>query len=331
MNLSNISRRKLLSMTAKTGLSLGLASLGAPVFSQEKKLMIGYWPLSAGLPFYVAMERGLFKEAGVTVEAVKFASPNQVVDAMIAGRLDGCANGVAITALALADAQAPGSIKFTCMNFANEEFVLDQVIVPIDSTIKSISELAGKKVACGPGINNVTLAKAVLEGNKITDAKVIELPIPQILPALASGQIDAAYVLEPSAVIGKQQKISRSLGAGVITKYVLGNNLPWIGGAAALNASTIKEKAAMVPGFLKGYTAGVEYVRQQGLQANAYLKGFTPIDGELAKEVPISGYINYNEVKPNDVVALQRLFDIFTERKVFSQSISAQSLMYKPA
>jgi NitT/TauT family transport system substrate-binding protein len=148
---------------------------------------------------------------------------------------------------------------------------------------------------------------------------------------LASGQIDAAYVLEPSAVIGKQQKISRSLGAGVISKYVLGNGLPWIGGAAALNATTIKEKSALVPGFLKGYTAGIEYVRQQGLLANAYLKGFTPIDGELAKEVPISGYINYNEVKPNDVVALQRLFDIFTERKVFSQSISAQSLIYRSA
>jgi len=331
MSQSNISRRQVLAMAAKTGLGLSLAGIGAPVFAQEKKLMIGYWPLSAGLPFYAAMERGLFKEAGVAVEAVKFASPNQVVDAMIAGRLDGCANGVAITALALADAQAPGSIKFTCMNYANEEFVLDQIIVPIESTIKSVSELGGKKIACGPGINNVTLAKAILEGNKITDAKVIELPIPQILPALASGQIDAAYVLEPSAVIGKQQKISRSLGAGVITKYVLGNNLPWIGGAAALNATTLKEKSEMVPGFLKGYTAGVDFVRQQGLAANAYLKGFTPIDGELAKEVPISGYINYNEVKPNDIVALQRLFDIFTERKIFAQSISAQSLIYKAA
>ncbi len=330
MNSHFVSRRNVLAMAAKTGLGLSLAGIGVPVFAQEKKLLIGYWPLSAGLPFYTAMDRGLFKEAGVTVEAVKFASPNQVVDAMIAGRLDGCANGVAITALALADAQAPGSIKFTCMNFANEAFVLDQVIVPIDSPIKAITELSGKKVACGPGINNVTLAKAVLEGNNITGAKVIELPVPQILPALASGQIDAAYVLEPSAVIGRQQNISRSLGAGVITKYVLGNNLPWIGGAAALNAATLKEKAELVPGFLKGYTGGVEYVRQQGLAANAYLKGFTPIDGELAKEVPVSGYINYDEVKPNDVLALQRLFDIFTERKVFAQFISAQSLIYKP-
>lgn len=331
MNSHFLSRRKVLAIAAKTGLGLSIAGIGAPVLAQEKKLLIGYWPLSAGLPFYAAMDRGLFKAAGVTVEAVKFASPNQVVDAMIAGRLDGCANGVAITALALADAQSPGSIKFTCMNFANKEFVLDQVIVPIDSPIKAISELSGKKVACGPGINNVTLAKAVLEGNQITNAKVIELPVPQILPALASGQIDAAYVLEPSAVIGKQQNISRSLGAGVITQYVLGNNLPWIGGAAALNTTTLTEKAELVPGFLKGYTDGVAYVRQQGLAANAYLKGFTPIDGELAKEVPISGYINYSEVKPNDVLALQRLFDIFTERKVFAQSISAQSLIYRSA
>jgi NitT/TauT family transport system substrate-binding protein len=330
MEINSKSRRDLLSLFGKSSLATAIAGGIPEVFAQEKKLTIGYWPIAAGLPFYAAMEKGFFKQAGINVEAVKFASPNQVVDAMVAGRIDGCANGTAITVLALADAQMPGSIKFTCMNFANEKYILDQFIVPINSTVTSISELAGKKVACGPGINNVTLTKAILQGNGITNAQVIELPITQILPALASGQIDGAYVLEPSAVIGKQQKISKSIGAGVVSKYVLGDNLPWFGGAAALLTKTFKEKADMVPKYLKAYAAGVEYVRKNGLEANQYLKGYTAIEGDLAKEVPISGYVTYDEVRGNDVKALQRLFDVFADRKVFEKQIPALNLLYKP-
>jgi NitT/TauT family transport system substrate-binding protein len=85
----------------------------------------------------------------------------------------------------------------------------------------------------------------------------------------------------------------------------------------------------LINGFLKGYAAGVDYVRKEGIVANLYLKGYTAIDGDLAKEVPISGYIEYNEVKSSDVKALQRLFDVFTERKVFDKSISALTLIYK--
>lgn len=331
MEINSKLKRNTLSLIGKSSLIAAVSGIAPQVFSQEKKLTIGYWPIAAGLPFYAAMEKGFFKQAGINVEAVKFASPNQVVDAMVAGRIDGCANGTAITVLALADAQMPGSIKFTCMNFANDKYILDQFIVPINSTVSSISELAGKKVACGPGINNVTLTKAILQGSGVTNAQVIELPITQILPALASGQIDGAYVLEPSAVIGKQQKISKSIGAGVVSKYVLGDNLPWFGGAAALLTKTFKEKSDMVPKYLKAYAAGVEYVRKNGLEANQYLKGYTAIEGELAKEVPISGYVTYDEVRGNDVKALQRLFDVFAERKVFEKQIPALNLLYKPA
>ena len=115
----------------------------------------------------------------------------------------------------------------------------------------------------------------------------------------------------------------------MVTKYVLGDNLPWIGGAAALTAGTIKSKAALVQNYLSGYTAGLNYVRKEGVKANQYLAGYTAIEGELAKAVPLNGYIDHGEVKPSDVKALQKLFDIFAEKKVFENSISANALFYK--
>jgi len=313
------------------GLAAVGASLGTPIFAQARtKAKIGYWPISGGLAFFSAVERGFFTEAGIDMEAVRFAGPNQVVEAMIAGRIDGSANGTSSPTLALGDAQAPGSIQFVCMNFANATFVIDHILVPKDSPIKSISEIAGKRYACGPGINNVTLARAVLDGAGVKDTRVIELPGPQLLPSLASGQIDAAYVLEPTAVVGRKQGISRILETAVISKYVLGDSqAPWFGGAASLRTEFIKANPEAARKLVAAYARGVDYVRSAKSEANQYLKGYTAIDGDLINEVPVSGYRMYNEMTSADWAMTQKLFDLFYEKKVVPQPLNAQRMALK--
>jgi NitT/TauT family transport system substrate-binding protein len=220
-------------------------------------------------------------------------------------------------------------LKFYCMNYANATHVLDHVIVPRESPIRAIRELAGKRFACGPGINNVTLARTVLERAGVPDPKVTELPLGQLLPSLAAGQIDAAYVLEPTAVIGRRQSISRVLETAVISKYVLGDpQTPWHGGAASLRAESIRRLGPAVPKFLEAYGRGVDYVRKAGVEANQYLKGYTAIEGDLIAEVPLSGYRMYHEFGASDVAAMQRLFDLFSDRKVFEKRIEVKPLIY---
>ena len=136
-------RRRLLSGSVAVTAAV---AFGAPAIAQSRpKLQIGYWPIAGGLAFFAALERGFFKDAGLDVEAVRFAGPNQVVEALLAGRIDGSANGTASTALALGDAQAPGLLKFFATNFANASFVLDHIVVPTTSTLKSVKEIAGKR------------------------------------------------------------------------------------------------------------------------------------------------------------------------------------------
>lgn len=307
------------------------ALVGAPAIAQARpKLTIGYWPIAGGLAFFAAIERGFFRDAGLDVEAVRFAGPNQVVEALIAGRIDGSANGTASTALALGDAQAPGLLKLFATNYANATHVLDHIVVPKDSPIRSIREIAGKRFACGPGINNITLAKAVLEGAGVADPKVTELPLGQLLPSLAAGQLDAAYVLEPTAVIGRRQNITRILETAVISKYVLGNAAtPWHGGGASLRAESIQKNAAAIPRFLEAYAKGIDYVRKAGVEANQYLKGYTAVEGDLIPEVPLSGYKMFNEMTADDVAAMQKLFDLFADKKVFEKRLMVQPLIYK--
>ena len=321
-----LSRRLFLGAAATTGLALG----GLPAArGADDKILIGYWPIAAGLPLYTALELGFFKEAGLNVEGVKFASAQQVAEAMIAGRIHGSANGTASAVLALADITVPGLFKIICSNPSNRKLVLDQFVVPKESPIKALSELAGKRVACGPGIQNVTLAKMMLEKSGIANPTVIELPVGQHVPALAGGQIDAVYTLEPTGTAGRLKGLTRVLEVGVISRYILGDpDAPWFGGSASVSTTLLKERPADAKKYIAAYGRAVEHVRTKPEESRNHLDGFTSIDASLVKEVPLPGFTMYNEFKPSDIDHFQKFFDVFTERKIFSRTVPVKPLLY---
>lgn len=295
----------------------------------DDKILIGFWPIASGLPLYTALERGFFKEAGLNVEGAKFASAQQVAEAMIAGRVQGSANGTASAALALAEITSPNLFKIICSNPSNRHLVLDQFVVPKDSPVKSIADLAGKRVASGPGIQNVTLARVILEKNGIADPKVIELPIGQHVPALAAGQLDAVYTLEPTGTAGRLKGLTRVLENGVIAKYVLGDaDAPWFGGSASVTTAFLKERPDDAKKYIAAYTRAAEFVRKNPAEVRKHMDGFTAIDASLVSEVPLSGFTLYNEFTASDLGYFQKYFDLFTERKIFSRKVDVKTLIY---
>ncbi|MFG6433349.1 ABC transporter substrate-binding protein [Roseateles sp. LYH14W] len=314
------------------GAAAAVATLGAPalVRAQTPKIRIGYWPVAAGLPFYAAMEKGYFKEAGLDVEALKFAGAQQVMEAMLAGRCDGSSNGTGSGNLGVGEIASPGLFKIIATNPSNQKYVLDQFLVPKDSPIKTLAELKGKRVASGPGIQNKVLAMAVLERAGAAGTSVTELPIGQHVAALAAGQVDAVYTLEPTGTVGRLNGTTRVLEAGVIAKYILGDPLaPWHGGSATLTTEFIKKHPVETKKYIAAYARGIDLVRKDPAQARAFLKGYTAIEGPLTGEVPLASYMLYNEFTPSDVAHFQKFFDLFTEKGVFGKKLDVTSLLYK--
>lgn len=311
----------------------GIAALGAPTLLRAQagpKIRIGYWPVAAGLPFFAAIEKGYFKEAGLDVEALKFAGAQQVMEAMLAGRSDGSSNGTGSGNLGVGEIASPGLYKIIATNPSNVKYVLDEFLVAKDSPFKTIADLKGKRVASGPGIQNKTLALTVLERAGAPGTSVTELPIGQHVAALAAGQIDAVYTLEPTGTIGRMNGTTRMLEAGVIAKYILGDpNAPWHGGSATLTTDFIKKYPAETKKYIAAYAKGIELVRTKPAEARPFLKGYTAIEGPLTSEVPLASYMLYNEFKPSDVAAFQKFFDLFTEKGVFEKKLSVDSLLFK--
>ncbi|MEN3367251.1 MAG: NitT/TauT family transport system substrate-binding protein [Burkholderiales bacterium] len=310
-----------------------LAVTGAPSIVRAQsgpKIRIGYWPVAAGLPFFAAIEKGYFKEAGLDVEPMKFASAQQVMEAMLAGRAEGSSNGTASAALAIGEIAQPGLFKIICTNPTNAKFVLDEFVVAKDSPYKSVADLKGKRVASGPGIQNVTLAKVMLERAGAGSVSVIEMPIGQHVAALAAGQVDAVYTLEPTGTVGRLNGATRTLEVGVVAKYILGDPMaPWHGGAASLTSEFIKKYPDVTKKYIAAYKRGIDLVRTKPNEARPFLKGYTAIEGPLTGEVPMSDYMLYNEFKPSDAAHFQKFYDLFSDRGIFERRVIVDTLLYK--
>src|SRR6185436_13646243 len=272
-------RRRLL------GAAAAAATLGAPAIVHAQsapKIRIGFWPVAAGLPFFAAIEKGYFKEAGLDVEPLKFAGAQQVMEAMLSGRSDGSSNGTGSANLAIGEIAQPGLFKIFATNPSNAKYVLDEFLVPKDSTVKTLADLKGKRVASGPGIQNMTLCRTMLERAGAGVVAVTELPIGQHVAAIAAGQVDAVYTLEPTGTVGRLNGVTRLLEAGVVAHYILGDPLaPWHGGSASLTTEFLQKNPEAAKKYIAAYARGVALVRSNPAEARQYLKGYTAIEGAL--------------------------------------------------
>lgn len=335
----NIRRRHFLQLGAGAALAVTAHACTQPQTqssnggsSDPGKISVGFWPVAAGLPLFLAVKRGYFQEAGLDVEAVKFASANQVAESLIAGRLQGTGNGVASGALGLAEITSPGLFKILASNPSNAEYVLEQVIVAKDSPIRSMADLKGKKLATGPGAQNKVIGEAILAAVGVANPTVQQLEINQHVAALESGQIDAAYTLEPTGTVGEMKGITRVLENGVVSKYILGEpTAPWFGGSAALSTKFIEQYPEATKTYVEAYRRAIEDIRNNPDEARQYMTGYTAIEGELTQKVPLVGYTMYDEFEPEDVMYFQKFFDFMTEKKIFSRKVEVAGLLYQPA
>ena len=322
-------RRKLLQAGAASAV-LGLAAAHRVRAQGNPRIRIGYWPVAAGLPFFAAVEKGYFKEAGLDVEPLKFAGAQQVMEAMLAGRSDGSANGTGSANLAIGEIAQPGLFKIFCTNPSNAKYVLEEFIVAKDSPIRSVAELKGKRVASGPGIQNVTLAKTMLERAGAGAVSVVELPIGQHVAAIAAGQVDAIYTLEPTGTVGRLNGTTRVLEAGVVAHYILGDpQAPWHGGSASLTTEFLKKSPDAAKKYIAAYARGIELVRKNPAEARQFLKGYTAIEGALTAEVPLASYLLSTDFKPSDVAYFQKFYDLFTEKGIFDKKVAVDGLLYR--
>ena len=176
-----------------------LAALAGEAAATEVK--IGDLGIVADAPFYLAVEKGYFKERGIEVKLEKFTSAAQAMAPLSTGELHVVGGGVGaglfnafarnwpVRIVAARSRDVPG-------------FSSDTLVVRSDlkGEVRSLAHLKGKKIA----VNAPAAALAYMlgkmletEGLTIKDVEIVYMPWPNMGPAFAQKAIDAGAMVEP--------------------------------------------------------------------------------------------------------------------------------------
>ncbi len=189
--------------TSTSGLSVVSTATSSPV---APALRIGMLPIADTGPFYVAEVEGYFAEAGVAVELVPVASAAERDQLLITGRIDGAVSD--LIAVALFNAEEPRIRIVRKARQAFSDSAQFSIMVPEDSGITSVGDLAGVEIAVSENsvIQYVTERLLQLEGLDPEDIRTINVPkIPVRFQLLEQGQVQAATLPDPLSSLAQLQ------------------------------------------------------------------------------------------------------------------------------
>jgi ABC-type nitrate/sulfonate/bicarbonate transport system substrate-binding protein len=219
--------------------------------------------------FPLAKERGYMKEEGIDLNIVVMAS-TAGLQAVLAGEMDFTGSGssalVAVT---------KGNAPLKTVLAVNDQ-VLQWLIARPQYT--SLKDLKNKKVAV-TGVASVAtfMLKKVapkygLDGNK--DLTFLALPAGQRLGALVSGTVDAG-------LLSSEERFA-ALDQGMKEIMYLGKEVKNSWGTVATNDQFIKEKPAMMQGFMRALLKALRLVRQNREVAIDTMMKFSQLNKDLA-------------------------------------------------
>ena len=177
------------------------AAQGAPTV-----IRLGTSPVeSYALAFY-GVDRGFFKAANLDVQLASFTGGGGVMTAAAGGALDmGCAN---VGAQANAHIHGlPFSMIAAGGNYSSNS-PTTVLAVAKSAPLKTAKDLNGKTIGVSTlrDLQQASVMKWVdAGGGDSSTLKFLEIPVPEMAPALAAGRIDGACLLEPSLTFAKNE------------------------------------------------------------------------------------------------------------------------------
>jgi len=288
------------------------------------KVRIGYLAITNSLPLYVAVEKGFFKNKSIDAELIKFQTSNDLVEALVAGRLD--VEISASTAVLYAmELRSPGEFKIFSVNVQTKEKFPDYIVVRKGSPISKIEDLKGKKLGTFPGSTFMIITRLILKNFIDPDQVSIEqIPPPAQVEALSSGRVDAIYTLDPFCTLALEKANGKILETAPAEKYILD---PLPGGVAAFSSSFVKKNPNIAKKVAEAFDEAIEFIRTNETQARGYLPKYTPLKPDLANKINIVDFWKLKEIDP---IPLQRYADILYEEGGLKGKVDVRKLIFQP-
>ena len=220
-------------------------------------------------PAYAAAKLDYYKAAGLDVKFIVFRGGAAAQEAMTARQVDiidyfGPAAALAVT--------KGVKQKMVAVNMPGHTGW--HVIVKTDSPIKSIKDLAGKKIGISAKATTSDMAALWIADRAGVQMQQVPVGPAALAPALRAGQIDAVVF---SAIL-----TNREMTAGHARSILELTDImePTIADAYVASQEMMEKRPADLRAFLAATLKGLEYMKANRDWSLAFLKEFSKIDEE---------------------------------------------------
>lgn len=323
-------RTMLLATAAVAGLGWSAAAQAAD------KVKVGVFPVSSALPYFVAAERGYFKEKGIDAEMVKLMGAPPIVQGMLTNDLDAGANLVTVDGMN-GNTKKEGLLYYMSLYGQNKFAKMEQFVAKkgiAGQAVKDIKNGAGpKKIMSAPGAGNMAMARAVLGAvgmKEGTDYTLTELAMNLHTDAMKAGTFDFGYTLEPNATVMNSIGAASTVEAGVVAKYIIGRDDAYAFMAGgAITGKFMKERPDVAKRFTAAWRKALKDIEQDPT-TRELLKGNTFTPPELAMTVPLPRMLMVDQLSAQDRKDFQKVIDFTIESGVIKEKVDTSKYLVVP-
>ncbi|ARQ00517.1 ABC transporter substrate-binding protein [Pseudorhodoplanes sinuspersici] len=321
-------RRHVLSLIAAGGLLL--AGAASPALAQDK-VKVGVFPVSSSLPYFVAVGKGYFKEANIEPETIRLMGGPANVAALMTNQIDVSAVLVTLEGFN-ANIKKPGVAMYIAMHSQTAVYKMEQFVVRTElvDRVKSLKDFKGLKLMSAPGPAPLNMAKGILAriGLKDGEYSIDQLDMGQHVNAMKAGTFDGGFTLEPGATIMEKMGVAKTLEAGVISKYILGDEkADAFAAGCAFTTDFIEKRPDVAKRFAQAWAKAVDFIKTNPAEARKYLAKNTMTPDDLVDSIPMLGYTMVKDFTPAQLGYLQKYSDFGTEVGVVPEKIDVKKFI----
>src|SRR6202045_2887024 len=322
---------KSLNLTIFAAAVLALSASAPGHAIAQDKVSVGVFPVSSSLPYFVALERGFFKEQNIEPEMTRLMGGPPNVAAMMTNQIEVSAVLVMLEGLN-ANVKKPGVAMYISLNSQTKVWKMEQFVVRNGFPANSIADLKGAKLLSAPGPANLNTAKAILAKNGLKggDYTIDQLDMGQHVNAITAGTFDGGYTLEPNASMMIKAGVARSLEAGVISKYILGDEAADAYAAGcAMTSDFIGKRPEVAKRFAAAWGKAIDFINKNPDEARKYLAKNTFTPDNVVDMVSMLGYVMAGDMSREQLADLQAFADFGASIGVVPEKVDVTKFLQK--
>ena len=294
---------------------------------QRTLVRAGYLPMVSSLTMYVAEKKGYFAENNIRLQANAIETSNGIARELQRGTID-LAVELAITPLLQKGGNAPPSFRIFSISQIEKKNGFDGILVNSGSTISSLEDLSGKKIATFPGTTSPKSIEQVFTANFPGKEKPIFdtgiRPSDQ-LTSLIRGEVDAVHAYEPMYTQGVIKFKMRDVSGSIYGSQTYPKPNPI--GVAALSAKFIRDNPRAADNVIKAMDQAVLFIRNNNEEARLILSKSDGLGPTIASKIRILPMSTSEELDSSN---LQSYLDLLKKIDENKSMLRADQMIYKP-